>query len=158
MNVNRGMLLAVLAVAACQQPSPTLSAEEAARVTDSVRQTLNRYYADIRTQGLNAEFQYLDSSTDFFWVPPGYTGPISYDSVATVLRRTAPRYTLIDNVWDTLSIRPMTEELASYTGRLTSTMTDTAGSTSQFKLVETGMVIKRTAGWKLLGGQTSIVH
>lgn len=127
-------------------------------IEKAVRQTLNDYFADVRQHGLTAEFGYLDSSADFSWIPPGYRAPISYDSVASILNQRAPFYSSISNSWDTLSILPLTNELASYSGRLQSTMVDTAGKSATYTLMETGIVINRGGKWKLLRGQTSVVR
>jgi hypothetical protein len=40
---------------------------------------------------------------------------------------------------------------------LHSVVTDTSGKTSHHVLVETGTLIKRKGGWKLLNGQTNLV-
>ncbi len=150
-------IFAIPTIVSCSHPVPLTENEKAAIVSD-VRQTLDHYYDDIRKSGLTAEFKYLDHSSEFFWVPPGYAGAISYDSVAAVLQQNAPNYKSIDNSFDTLRIIPLSKELATYTGRLSSTMTDTSGVTITFSLVETGVLIKRKDGWKLLNGQTSILN
>lgn len=150
-------LYCILMVFACTEPA-ALTETEKSIIIDSVRHTLNNYFGDIKRSGLLAEFAYLDHSPAFFWVPPGYGGPISYDSVATILKRSAPKYRSIENVFDTLQIVPLNKELASYTGRLYSTMTDTAGNTARFSLLETGVMIKRADGWKLLNGHTSLLN
>jgi len=126
-------------------------------ISDSVRLTLNNYFADVRKEGLLGEFKYLDSSLDFFWVPPGYSSSISYDSVASILRKYQAFYTAIENSWESLIVTPLTNELASYSGRIHSVTTDTSGARKDITLVETGLVIKRKGGWKLLNGQTSVV-
>ena len=146
-----------LALLSCRQNSTSQTELDRNGIVNSVKLTLDNYYSDIKKNGLTAEFKYLDNSPDFFWVPPGYTNSISYDSVVTVLKQNAPKYKLIENSFDTLSIIPLTEELASYTGRLSSKMTDTSGNMMTFSLVETGILVKRKNGWKLLSGQTSII-
>ena len=138
--------------------STSLSASEKLAISSAVRQTLNNYYNDVKQSGLTAEFKYLDSSSDFFWAPPGYSSAISYDSVARLLRQNAPNFQSITNTFDTLSVIPLSKELATYTGRLQSTMVDTAGKSTTTTLVETGVLIKRTDGWKLLSGQTTVVN
>jgi hypothetical protein len=152
-----GFVIVLLLVLSCKQPDTSPIQADKKIIADTIRQTLNNYYADIKKEGLAAEFRYLDSSSDFFWVPPGYTSSISYDSVASVLKQNMFLYKTIENSWDTLSIKALTDELASYTGRLHSIMTDTSGKTMKFTLVETGLLVKRQNGWKLLSGQTSIV-
>jgi hypothetical protein len=138
--------------------TPSLPNNEQAALIKEVRQVLERYYDDVRKSGLTAEFKYLDSSQDFFWVPPGYASSISYDSVATILKNNAPKYKYIDNSFETLRIIPYARHLAAYTASIKSTMIDTSGTSMTFTLVETGVVIKREEGWKLLNGQTAILN
>lgn len=140
-----------------QHPPTPLTPTQKTTLTKEITQTLNNYYTSIKQQGLTAEFAYLDSSADFFWVPPGYSVAISYDSVAAVLRQNAPKFQSIENSFDTLRIIIINAELATYTGKLHSTMIDTSGNTATFSLVETGVMIKRKNGWKLLSGQTALV-
>jgi len=149
-------IILLLTIVSCRQ-STTLTENEKASIINDVQQTLDKYYNDIRKSGLTAEFKYLDTSSEFFWVPPGYSSSLSYDSVATILKQNAPTYKSIDNSFDTIRIIPLTYELATYTGRLNSTMTDTSNKVLTFSLVETGVLIKRQDGWKLLHGQTSIL-
>jgi hypothetical protein len=133
-----------------------LSEKEKAMISNEVRTTLNQYCQDVKTSGLTAEFQYLDSSDDFFWVPPGYQGPIGYDSVSIILKQSAPRYKSIENTFESLKIVVLTSEIATYTARLKSHMVDSSDIISNFSLLETGTLIKRKNGWKLLNGQTSL--
>jgi hypothetical protein len=151
------LLFIFIAIFSCRQ-STTMTKDEKARIELDVRLTLINYYDDIRKSGLTAEFNYLDHSPDFFWVPPGYSSCISYDSVVQVLEENAPKFKYIDNSFDTLRIVPLSKEIATYTGRLHSTMTDTRGNIMTLQLVETGVLIKRKEGWKLLSGQTNIVN
>lgn len=146
----------LLTTLSCKR-SKTITADEKIEIRDNIRQTLTNYYDDIRESGLTAEFKYLDNSNEFFWTPPGYSSSISYDSVVTILNQNAPAYLSIDNQWDSLRITVLTKELAAYTGRLRSTMTDTSGQVSKIKLVETGLLIKRPDSWKLLCGQTAAI-
>jgi hypothetical protein len=123
-------------------------------VVASATRALQDYYDDMRANGMLAEFNWLDSSSSFFWVPPGYGGPISYDSVASVIRRNAALVKKIDERWEDLQIFPLTAEYISYTGRIRSDVTDSTGHTSTTRFLETGILIKKGNGWKLLCGQT----
>jgi hypothetical protein len=156
MTVRLFFISAMLTALSCNQ-SPPLTKQEGKQVTDSVSVMLHNYYNDIKTNGLTAEFKYLDNSPDFFWVPPGYSSAISYDSVAIILNQNAPVLKSTDNSFESLRIIPLDRNIATYTARIRSTVTDTAGKVSTFSLVESGVVIKRKDGWKLLSGQTSIV-
>jgi len=144
-------------VISCKQSSSVLSDTDRKNIVSDIQQTLLHYFKDIKEKGIKAEFAYLDSSADFFWVPPGRSISIGFDSVAAILNRGADRYRSIDNTFDTLQIFPINSELASYSGKVHSIITDTAGKTGTYQLVETGMMIKRKDGWKLLSGQTSLI-
>ncbi len=134
-----------------------LSNEEKKEITTSVRKTLESYYKDIKDSGLIAEFKYMDNSAEFFWAPPSYSAALSYDSIAAIIRTNAPSLLSVENTFDTLLIVPLNKDLASYTGRITSTIRDTSQKISVMQLVETGVMIKRKTGWKLLNGQTVII-
>ncbi len=114
---------------------------------------LNDYHAAIKKDGLIAEFNYLDDSLDFFWVPPGYQSALSYDSVRTILEANAKAFKSTDLSWYTLEVFPQSNSLATYTGIVKGTMTDTANQTTNVSIIESGTLIKRENGWKLLCGQ-----
>lgn len=149
-------IIAIFTVVSCHQPTQ-LTENDKKNIIRQVHHTLNNYYEDIKRSGLTAEFEYLDNSSDFFWLPPGYSYSISYDSVSIILKQNAPKYKLIDNSFDTLMIVPLSKELATYSARLQSIMTDTSDNTSTCSLLETRLMIKRKEGWKLLSGQTAIL-
>ena len=151
-------LLASSLFVACKNPGEQLSAEDKKTISATITNTLNDYYKAIKDRGLIAEFNYLDSSADFYWQPPGYESPVSYDSVSAFLQKTAPVLLSVDNSWQQLSVHPLTKELASYSGRIKSAITEMSGKQSITYLLETGIVIKRKDGWKLLSGQTSIIN
>lgn len=140
----------------CQQGT-TLSVSEKQSIAQEINQTLHDYHSAIEKGGLLAEFTYLDSSADFFWVPPGYTSALSYDSVKTVLTNNAPTFQSIQFEWDTLSIFVHKRDLANFTGIVKSVMTDTAGVQSKMAIIESGTLIKRLDGWKLLNGQSRLL-
>lgn len=150
------LLLILIACISCNR-STSLSDDEKTLIVEEVHQTLTDYCSDVKKNGLTAEFNYLDSSADFSWMPPGYSDSISYDSVAAILKRVAPKYSAVDNTFEILEITPQTDELATYSGRLRSVMTDTSGKVSTFVLIEKGTVIKRESGWKLMKGKTTVL-
>ena len=142
----------------CDPGGTGLTEQKRQVMIDSITATLKNYFSDVRKLGLVAEFKYLDSSADFFWVPPRFSHAISYDSVAAILRKYQTFYLSVDNSWQKLNVRPISNQLASYTGTIRSVSTDTTGRITDFTLIETGIVIKRASGWKLLNGQTSLVE
>jgi hypothetical protein len=153
-----GILLAAAVLqGACRPAGNELSRDEAEALTIAARDMLYRYCKDVSRRGLMAEAGYLDSSNDFYWVPPGYTAAISYDSVMSVLRGNAPALRSVVNTWEQLRIKPLSRTYASYSGTLASSSTDTAGTTTRVRLIETGLLVKRKEGWKLLSGQTALL-
>ena len=113
---------------------------------------------DIRQDGLTAEFKYLDQSTDFFWVPPGDKSSLSYDSVRKILESNAKSFQAIEFNWDTLQVFPLSDKIANYSGIVKGSMIDTSGIKSSVLIIESGTVIKRSDGWKLLSGQSAILN
>ena len=151
------LLVFVVVSYSCHQSASPLSATQKNNISGEIKQTLAGYYSDIEKKGLLAEFKYLDSSSDFFWVPPGFTSSISFDSVAAILKKNAPLLRSVINSWNTLQIFPISEELATYSGKLHSKIIDTTGKMSETDLMESGVIIKRAGKWKLLCGQTSVI-
>src|SRR5678816_3868999 len=100
------LLLAVFSCS-CNQSTSSLSGTQKDNINQEIRQTLSDYYYDIEKEGLLAEFKYLDSSLDFFWVPPGFTSSISFDSVAAILKKNAPLLRSVSNSWNALKIYPL---------------------------------------------------
>ncbi|MBL7931964.1 MAG: hypothetical protein JNL60_08680 [Bacteroidia bacterium] len=128
------------------------------KVTTETTLMLQNYYEDVRKNGLLAEFKYLDSTNDFYWTPPGFSGPINFDSVSKLLRMNTPTFKSVTNVFDSLKISAMAHDSASYNGLIDSRMIDTSGNETHVKLRETGLLIKRKDGWKLLRGKTTVVE
>ena len=128
------------------------------RVRKEIKSTIDNYYNDIRRQGLLAEFNYLDSSEQFFWVPPGYLNYAGYDSIAAAIRRNAASLKLVDNHYDSLLIIPLTNEYAQFAILTISTIIDVQGDTSKTAFIESGVMVKRKEGWKFLSGQTSVLQ
>ena len=157
MHILLLFLFFLFTAASCRQATPPLSAEEAKNIELTVRQTLADYNTAVKKEGLMAEFRFLDSSSSFFWVPPGYTSSLGYDSISSIIQKNASLFASVDNTWQSLKIIQLSKELANYTGRIRSVMKDTSGKTNAFILVETGLVIRRADGWKLLSGQTALV-
>lgn len=126
------------------------------QVEGEVKVMLEKYLQDISENGVAAEVAYLDSAGDFFWVPPGFNSAISYDSVMSVLNSAEP--TNMGFSWKELKIQAMSPELAVYTGKVQATNIDSAGVETSNILIETGVLVKREAGWKLYCGQTGLLQ
>jgi hypothetical protein len=123
-------------------------------VIHEVRSMFNDYELSVERDGLMAEFAFLDSSADFFWVPPGYSSALSYDSVRSIVTQNASQSRSITLAWDTLRIIPLSRTVAAYTGILQWNSEGPAGIPERTTLIETGVVVRRGETWKILCGQT----
>jgi hypothetical protein len=126
-------------------------------VAVEVERMLHKYHEAMKTGGLLAEFNFLDNSPDFFWVPPGYESTLTYDSVRTILEKNARAIASIQLEWETLRIFPLSNRIANYSGIVRSVSTDTSGAVHSVRMIESGTTIKREDGWKLLNGQSAIL-
>ncbi|MCE3227984.1 MAG: hypothetical protein K0S32_2535 [Bacteroidetes bacterium] len=133
------------------------SANEEVRIVEEARKTLNDYFTDIKKEGLSAEFRYLDSSADFYWIPPGYNYLANYDSISAAIKRNATKCKKVDNSWKNVSVSYLSPRHVLYTGTILSLVTNLSNKTDTLELIETGIMIKRDDGWKLLSGHTSIL-
>ncbi len=138
------------------EQKPTLTDEEKGNIVMEIKETLDNYYADIKEGGLTAELKYLDNSKDFCWMPPGYSSSISFDSVASILKKNAPNYKEIDNKFESLTIEAISLDSAMYSGKIRSILTDTTNTPITMFLNEKGKLVKRKDGWKLISGETTI--
>lgn len=147
-------ILIILNVWACRQQSAAEN-DSHDKIIKEVTKMLNDYHQAIEVGGLEAEFSFLDDSEAFFWVPPGYRTALDFDSVAAILRDNDSRISQMVLHWDTLQVWPLREDLAQFYGTIHSHMEDTAKVVTEGYLVETGLVVKRRDGWKLLNGQSA---
>lgn len=125
-----------------------------AQIIGEIEIMFNDYHDAIKQNGLPAEFEYLDDSEDFYWVPPGYQSAIKYDSIKAILIQNNKSIQSIAFEFERLEVFPLTSEIANYSGIVKGKMTDTAQVTSTFKIIESGTLVKRKNGWKLLNGQS----
>ncbi|MDY8137677.1 hypothetical protein [Aquimarina sp. 2201CG5-10] len=144
------------ALTSCQK-NLEITTFDKAKISEETRQVLLDYHIAMNKDGLMAEFAYLDDSSDFFWVPPGYTSALNYDSVETILKQNAKTLKQVTFKWDTLQIFPLSNVIANYTGIVNGQMIDTSGIKSKVSIIESGTLIKRDDGWKLLNGQSAIL-
>lgn len=141
-------------LAGCEDSEET----EKEKVIAETKLMLRNYCEDVRKEGLLAEFKYLDNSKDFYWTPPGFYGAITFDSVASILRINASKYKKIINSFDSLNITISGKDTAMYFGIIDSRTTDSSGHETHVKLQETGSLVKRADGWKLLNGKTLVIN
>jgi hypothetical protein len=154
MRIVAATFIVLLSFFGCDKKSQGLTQNDRVRVTQEVTEMLNTYAKAVQKNGLIAEFDFLDNSEDFFWIPPGYTSPLNYDSIRAILERNSNVITSSVFRHNSLLIVPLSKRLASYSSNVFCVMTDTSGAVNEFRLLETGTLIKRPDGWKLLNGQT----
>jgi hypothetical protein len=148
------VICSVVLAAGCNNPGEINTTESSDDVRHEIISMFDDYHKDIADQGLLGEFKYLDASTDFFWIPPGFHSALSYDSVRVILETTASAFKDIEFRWDMLTIFPLAPDIATYHGIVVGSMTDTANTRFPVRILESGTVIKRVDGWKLLSGQS----
>ena len=153
------LLIGMLCIlyAACSDKKNDVKKDES-QLLKEINETFTQYHNDIRTSGLTAEFTYLDSSTDFFWVPPGHTSALSIDSVITIINQNAKTNKKVDNKVAEMKVHLLSETIASYWAIINSEVTNTSDSISRFKLIETGTMIKKDNKWKFINGHTSLLN
>ena len=150
-------VLLIATLTSCSQ-TKSLNDREKEIVIGEITEMFNNYHSDIKADGLKAEFKYLDESSDFFWVPPGYESTLTYDSVKSILEITHQSFKSVQFRWETLQIFPLSDEIANYSGIVRGIMTDTSGVINTMRIIESGTVIKRPEGWKILSGQSAILN
>lgn len=155
-----GRLISVfvlVAICSCKEAKEP-EAFDKESVAFEIEQMLIDYHSAMNKGGLMAEFDYLDDSPDFFWVPPGYETALTYDSVRTILTSNSKSLRSVKFHWDTLQVFPLSTTVGSYTGIVKGQMVDTSGAETNVSIIESGTLIKRTDGWKLLNGQSAVLN
>lgn len=148
--MKTSLILIAIMMAGCS-PKESMDPDTVIR---EVRTMFHEYELNVERHGLMAEFAFLDSSDDFFWVPPGYSSALSYDSVRAIVMQNAVQIRSITLAWDTLRIIPLSRSIAGYTGILRWDSEGSSGTVTKTRLIETGIVILREGKWKILCGQT----
>ena len=136
----------------------TLNSEDKKSITLEIQQMFENYHNDIIKNGLASEFKYLDTSSDFFWVPPGYEKVLDYDTVKSILITNSKGINFIEFSWENIKIVPLTNNIANYSGIVKCVQVDTNNNSATFKIIESGTLIKRKDGWKFLNGQSRNLH
>lgn len=119
---------------------------------------LTTYHDAMNEGGILTEFDYLDDSEEFFWVPPGYESALNYDAIRVILEANAPLYTSITVEWETLEVLPLSPDIASFHGIVSGIWEDSTGHKMDMRILESGTTILRSDGWKLLSGQSRVLE
>ncbi|MCB0279176.1 MAG: nuclear transport factor 2 family protein [Calditrichaeota bacterium] len=125
-------------------------------IRNEIKEMFTAYDDSVRSKGLLGEFDFLDNSDNFFWVPPGYNSALSYDSVRSILTQNAPNFKSVHFQWIDQKINPLSKKIANYTGLVKSEMIDLNDVKTTLFILESGTVIKRDDSWKILSGQSRI--
>lgn len=149
-----GFISLICACTGTQNPKQT----DKEQIEREVRLMFKNYHEEVAAKGLSGEFKYLDDSEDFYWVPPGYDSPLSYDSVRQILLQNDRSLAELKLRWDTLRVIPLSSEIVNYTGIVVGHSKDTLGTIYPVSIIESGTLIKRANGWKLLSGQSANIE
>ena len=118
---------------------------------------MHDYHNAMREEGLMSEFRFLDNSDEFYWVPPGYQSALTYDSVKYIIEDNARAMVTTDFRWKNLKIYPLSKSIANFSGEVSGLAVDTTNIKIDMSIIESGTLIKRKDGWKLLSGQSTIL-
>lgn len=155
MNISKLILFILVCLAiGCNEKSKNLSVAEKDKITSEIIMMFDNYHHAIKTKGLVAEFDYLDDSSDFYWVPPGFDSPLTIDSVKTIITQNSKTIRSIQFSFESIQVFPLNKSIANYSGIVKGIMIDTSNTNSSFKIIESGTLIKRHNVWKLLSGQS----
>lgn len=149
------LLLLLGSIFSSCEPTITNPKENKKSDTKEIRDFLHAFHTAVNQYGLKAEFNYLDSTDDFYWIPPGYSKALNYDSFKSILNLSDEGIRQVNFEWDQLNVQLLTENIASFNGVVKGTITDTSNITINVHQIESGTLIKRKNGWKLLNGQSS---
>ena len=158
MKPNYLILLGFLVLFACKPvEKKAFDLDEQKKVEKEVNTMLHQYHEAISQEGLEGEFPYLDSTEQFFWVPPAYTSALDFDSVKSILLQNDKAMKQVDFHWEKLELFVLSPKIVNFTGIVGGQMLDTAGILSPVNIIESGTCIKREDGWKLLSGQSALL-
>jgi hypothetical protein len=96
----------------------------------------------------------LDTTDAFFWIPPEFDKALNYNEVKRILLENVPSTEGIQFKWEKLEVFPLKENVATYHGIVLSSMPIDSAKMHQSRILESGTLIKRKDGWKLLSGQS----
>ncbi len=146
-------LFLIIPVYAQNQP---LNNKEKETVTLEIKAMLDDFHQDILQNGLVSELWYLDHSSEFFWIPPGYSSSLNYDTIKSIVISNSKTIKVTGINWETINILPLTKTIASYSGIVKCTQKEKSNSVS-LRIIESGTLIKREKHWKFLNGQSRIL-
>lgn len=140
--------------AACSN-NPSIPTFDRNQVADDIKMMTDSFHHAIAENGFASEFDFLDSSDQFFWVIPGERQALYYDTIRSLIMNNHKAFTDIDLSWELLNIHPLSDSMASYNGVIKGSMKNISNdSTSLVRILESGIFIKRQSGWKFLCGQS----
>lgn len=151
------ILIAPLIVLSACQPQVGSSFDHESVVEDAT-EMLHDYHEAMNKDGLMAEVHYLDSSEQFFWVPPGEVTKMNYDKVMEVLAQASQDDRFMRFSWRDLYVDALSDDVAVYSGTVQFESINEHGDQYFSYILETGTLVKRFDGWKLLCGQSRTVH
>jgi len=119
---------------------------------------LGSFHHDISKSGFNAEFKYVDSSEEFYWVIPGEQEAFQFDTIKAIIMKNGNEYTDINLYWDHLELFSLTHHYCNYTGVVKGSMKDSSGIVNPVNIIETGTIRRNPSGWELLSGQSRNIN
>ena len=126
------------------------------RIAQESKAMLVAFHDSINQTDLMAEFAFLDSTSAFYWIPPGYNYAIGYDSIRNILIESNRQLQSVYFDWDTLDVFPLSKDYCNFRGVVHCEMTGQDSVKQIFNVIESGTLVKRDDGWKMLSGQSRV--
>ncbi|NNE27424.1 MAG: hypothetical protein HKN09_11325 [Saprospiraceae bacterium] len=125
-------------------------------IEEETTNMLMAFHTAVNQSGLMAEFEFLDSSKQFYWTPPGYSYAIEYDSIKNILIESSKDIDHVHFEWDTLDVFPLSSDYCNYRGIVDCRMVGLDSVSQEFKVLESGTLVRRSDGWRFLSGQSRV--
>lgn len=149
------LALLVSSIQACNSSkSPAFDEDAKNKVVAEATAFLQDYYAAVCDDGLQREFEFLDSTSDFHWKPMGTEKVLTYDTISAMVRRNMQAIDSTCPTWTELTVIATANDSAHYDGKLHSWTATVDGDTISEDFEEVGNLIKRQGRWWLLNGET----
>jgi len=134
---------------ACGPSRSHLDPAHAAALRDSVVRFAGRIPMALAEEGPIAWLRYFDDEPTFFMASDGQMVFPSRDSATAFVRHLAETVSAIDLEWEEFRVEPLAPGLAEIATAYQETITDTAGTTSNFRGYMTAVACHTSDGWRL---------
>jgi len=113
--------------------------------------------SDLNTDGIQSQLKYLDNSDKFQYTFLNSGKIYDYEELKKQLEISSSTDYKVNLSFDEFKITPLSDKLVSYS-LILSGYERIDGQNSDISLVETGTLIRRNDGWKIINAQTTVTY